>query len=66
MSSHSDPQAQDDTLLKNTSIRGQLIATEIRLLSSNGFHRTSLDQIALETGVSKMTVFTASRSRSNS
>ncbi|MDH4387176.1 MAG: TetR/AcrR family transcriptional regulator [Fimbriimonas sp.] len=44
-------------MARTVSTRQQLIDTAVRLFSSNGFQRTSLDLIALESGVSKMTIF---------
>jgi AcrR family transcriptional regulator len=49
--------SQDKAVVRNLSTRHQLIETAVRVFSSNGFHRTSLDLIALEAGVSKMTIF---------
>ncbi|MEI7575567.1 MAG: TetR/AcrR family transcriptional regulator [Armatimonadota bacterium] len=49
--------SQDKAVVRTVSTRQQLIETAVRVFSSNGFHRTSLDLIALEAGVSKMTIF---------
>lgn len=49
--------SQDKPVVRAASTRQQLIETAVRVFSSNGFHRTSLDLIALEAGVSKMTIF---------
>lgn len=49
--------SQERAAVRPTSTRQQLIETAVRVFSTNGFHRTSLDLIALEAGVSKMTIF---------
>ncbi len=49
--------SQVKAVVKTVSTRQMLIETAVRVFSSNGFHRTSLDLIALEAGVSKMTIF---------
>lgn len=43
--------------LRNVSTRQHIIDTACRVFSAQGFQRTSLDLIALEAGVSKMTIF---------
>ena len=49
--------SEDRAVVPTISTRQTLIETAIRVFSANGFHRTSLDLIALEAGVSKMTIF---------
>ncbi|OWU64428.1 MAG: hypothetical protein CBB60_009890 [Armatimonadetes bacterium Cent15-Ar3] len=52
-----DTNAHNKAVVRTSSTRQQIIDTAIRVFSANGFQRTSLDLVAAEAGVSKMTIF---------